>query len=82
MEIKEIVNIIISSASLIGFGLVLYLRYKDRIKLGLSFDKWAVSELSSWDWYSLYFGLFGFFDYERVRTGSDRIHFFKLIRIS
>lgn len=41
----EIINIIFSSSGLLGFGLVLYLRYKDRIKLGLSFDKWAAGEL-------------------------------------
>lgn len=41
----EIINIILSSSGLLGFSLVLYLRYKDRIKLGLSFDKWAIGEL-------------------------------------
>lgn len=40
----EIINTILSSSGLIGFCLVLYLRYKGRIKLGFSFDKWAVGE--------------------------------------
>lgn len=41
----NIINLIISSSGLLAFGIIIYLRYKDRIRMGFSFDKWALGEL-------------------------------------
>lgn len=40
----EILNTIISLSGVIALISVIYLRYQDQIKLGFSFDKWAVNE--------------------------------------
>lgn len=38
-------NIFISAVALLSIAIVLYLRYKEQLRLGFSVDKWAVSEL-------------------------------------
>jgi membrane protease YdiL (CAAX protease family) len=40
----QIINTIISISGILALGGVIYLRYKGQIRLGFSFDKWALSE--------------------------------------